>query len=274
MRLRTSEVIDALKNLRLQVSVVVATFVLFPILGVVLMPVMKPLLGATFAMGTLYLTLLPSTVQSSVSFTSIAGGNVAGAVSAATISNIAGMVFTPLLVMLIMGASTGVGWGSIVNVLTQLLIPFIIGQLLQPWAGDWVRGHRWLTKAVDRGTILIVVASGVAGATARGLWDEVTWSDAIALVIASAVILTIMMVTTWKAGHLLKLTRADNITLLMCGSKKSLATGLPMAAIIFPPHIVAAVTVPVIVFHQLQLMVAAVLARRLSMNTDGTESTW
>jgi sodium/bile acid cotransporter 7 len=274
MRLRTSEVIDALKNLRLQVSVVVATFVLFPILGVVLMPVMKPLLGATFAMGTLYLTLLPSTVQSSVSFTSIAGGNVAGAVSAATISNIAGMVFTPLLVMLIMGASTGVGWGSIVNVLTQLLIPFIIGQLLQPWAGDWVRGHRWLTKAVDRGTILIVVASGVAGATARGLWDEVTWSDAIALVIASAVILTIMMVTTWKAGHLLKLNRADNITLLMCGSKKSLATGLPMAAIIFPPHIVAAVTVPVIVFHQLQLMVAAVLARRLSMTADGTESTW
>lgn len=82
------------------------------------------------------------------------------------------------------------------------------------------------------------------------------------------------MVTTWKAGHLLKLNRADNITLLMCGSKKSLATGLPMAAIIFPPHIVAAVTVPVIVFHQLQLMVAAVLARRLSMTADGTESTW
>ena len=274
MRLRTSEVIDSLKNLRLQASVLAATFIVFPLIGVILMPVMKPLLGPTFAVGTLYLTLLPSTVQSSVSFTSIAGGNVAAAVSAATISNVLGMVFTPLLVMLIMGASTGVGWGSIVNVFTQLLIPFIIGQLLQPWTGDWVRKNRWLTKTVDRGTILIVVASGVAGATARGLWDEVSWTDAIALIFVSGVLLAIMMIGTWKFGHLIKLDRADNITLLMCGSKKSLATGLPMAAIIFPPHIVAAVTVPVIVFHQLQLMVAAVIARRLSMGSEGSESTW
>ena len=274
MRLRTSEVIDSLKNLRLQASVLAATFIVFPLIGVILMPVMKPLLGPTFAVGTLYLTLLPSTVQSSVSFTSIAGGNVAAAVSAATISNVLGMVFTPLLVMLIMGASTGVGWGSIVNVFTQLLIPFIIGQLLQPWTGDWVRKNRWLTKTVDRGTILIVVASGVAGATARGLWDEVSWTDAIALIFVSGVLLAIMMIGTWKFGHLIKLNRVDNITLLMCGSKKSLATGLPMAAIIFPPHIVAAVTVPVIVFHQLQLMVAAVIARRLSMGSEGSESTW
>ena len=274
MRLRTSEVIDSLKNLRLQASVLAATFIVFPLIGVILMPVMKPLLGPTFAVGTLYLTLLPSTVQSSVSFTSIAGGNVAAAVSAATISYVLGMVFTPLLVMLIMGASTGVGWGSIVNVFTQLLIPFIIGQLLQPWTGDWVRKNRWLTKTVDRGTILIVVASGVAGATARGLWDEVSWTDAIALIFVSGVLLAIMMIGTWKFGHLIKLDRADNITLLMCGSKKSLATGLPMAAIIFPPHIVAAVTVPVIVFHQLQLMVAAVIARRLSMGSEGSESTW
>ncbi|MDO5048281.1 MAG: bile acid:sodium symporter family protein [Actinomycetaceae bacterium] len=274
MRLRTSEVIEGLKNIRLQGGVLVATFVVFPLIGVILMPAMKPLLGATFAVGALYLTLLPSTVQSSVSFTSIAGGNVAGAVCAATISNISGMVFTPLLVMLIMGASTGVGWGSIVNVLTQLLIPFVIGQFLQPWAGDWVRRSKWLTKSVDRGTILIVVASGVAGATARGLWDEVTWMDAIALVLVSGVMLSIMMLGTWHAGKALKLNRADNIALLMCGSKKSLATGLPMAAIIFPPHIVAAVTVPVIVFHQLQLMVAAILARRLSMSAPESETTW
>lgn len=274
MRLRTREVWEGLKNIKLQGSVLLATFVVFPLLGVVLHPLMTPLLGATFAMGVLYLTLLPSTVQSSVSFTSIAGGNVAGAVCAATISNIGGMVLTPLLVMLIMGASTGVGWGSIVNVLTQLLIPFIIGQFLQPFAGDWVRGNKWLTKSVDRGTILIVVASGVAGATARGLWDGVTWMDAVALIIASGVLLAIMMFGTWKAGHLLKLNRADNIALLMCGSKKSLATGLPMAAIIFPPHIVAAVTVPVIVFHQLQLMVAAVLSRRLSLTSESGESTW
>ncbi|MDO5035192.1 MAG: bile acid:sodium symporter family protein [Actinomycetaceae bacterium] len=275
MRLPTSEIVDGLKNIKLQLSVLLSTFVVFPLLGVITMPLMKPMLGTTFALGLLYLTLLPSTVQSSVSFTSIAGGNVAAAVTSATISNTLGMVFTPLLVMLIMGASTGVGWGSIVDVLTKLLIPFIIGQFLQPKLGDRVRANKWLTKSVDRGTILIVVASSVAGATARGLWDTLTWGDAAGLVVASGVLLAVMMFGTWKAGHLLKMNRRDNIALLMCGSKKSLATGLPMAAIIFPPHIVAAVTVPVIVFHQLQLMVAAIIARRLSLTTsDSEETTW
>lgn len=275
MRLRTSEIIEGLKNLKLQASVLASTFLVFPILGALTEPLFRPWLGATFALGLLYLTLLPSTVQSSISFTSIAGGNVAGAVCAATISNILGMAITPLLVMIIMGASTGVGWGSIVDVLVKLLIPFIIGQLLQPKLGGVVRANKWLTKTVDRGTILIVVASSVAGATARGLWSTLTWGDAIGLVIASGILLAIMMTASWKAGHLLKMNRGDNIALLMCGSKKSLATGLPMAAIIFPPHIVAAVTVPVIVFHQLQLMAAAVIAKRLAASTEQTgENTW
>ncbi|MDO5719581.1 MAG: bile acid:sodium symporter family protein [Actinomycetaceae bacterium] len=273
MRLRTSEVWEGLKNLRLQGSVFASTFLFFPIIGLLFYPIATPFLGEHFATGLLYLTLLPSTVQSSVSFTSIAGGNVAGAVCSATISNVLGMAVTPLLVMLIMGASTGVGWQSVIDVLVKLLIPFILGQLLQPRFGDWVRRSRWLTKTVDRGTILIVVAAGVAGATARGLWSEVTWTDALGLVIASGIILAVMMLGTWHSAKLLSLNRSDAIALLMCGSKKSLATGLPMAAIIFPPHIVAAVTVPVIVFHQLQLMVAAVLARRLSLG-GAQETTW
>lgn len=273
MRLRTSEIIDGLKNIKLQAGVLIATFVAFPILGVIFTPLVKPMLGATFTLGLVYLTLLPSTVQSSVSFTSIAGGNVAGAVCAATISNTLGMVFTPLLVMLVMGTQTGVGWSSIIDVLVKLLIPFIIGQLLQPKLGDAVRANKWLTKSVDRGTILIVVASSVAGATARGLWDTLTWGEAFGLIVASGALLAIMMFGTWKVGHLLKMNREDNIALLMCGSKKSLATGLPMAAIIFEPHVVAAVTVPVIVFHQLQLMVAAVISRKL-VSTNESESTW
>lgn len=274
MRLPTREVWDGLRNIRLQGAVLVATFVLFPLLGVATHPLFTPLLGAAFATGTLYLTLLPSTVQSSVSFTSIAGGNIAGAVCAATISNISGMFLTPILVMLVMGASTGVGWDSVVKVVIQLLLPFIVGQFLQPYLGERVRASKWLTKGVDRGTIIIVVTAGVAGATARGLWDDVTWIDAVELVFVSAVILAVMLALTWFGGKALKLNRADRIALLMCGSKKSLATGLPMAAIIFPVHIVAAVTVPVIVFHQLQLMVAAVLARHLAITGAADNSTW
>lgn len=263
-RLKTREVIDGLKNIKLQGGVALATFVIFPIVGIVLHPVWVWLLGPVFAMGTLYVTLLPSTVQSSVSFTSIANGNVAGAVCAATISNTVGVILTPALVFIVMGRESGIDPTRILNVLLELLLPFIIGQLLQPLIGEWVRRHRWLTKTVDRGTIIIVVTSAVCGATARGLWSHVTWQQAVLLLVSSAVILAIMLAVTWGMGALMKMPKGDKVALLMCGSKKSLATGLPMATIIFPLSTVAAVTVPIIIFHQLQLMVCAYISRSMA----------
>lgn len=275
MRLRTSEVWAGLTNYRLQGSVFICTFLLFPIAGLALSTAATPLLGATFALGLLYLSLLPSTVQSSVSFTSIAGGNVAGAVCAATISNISGMLLTPALVWLFIGASSGIDASSVVDVLLKLLLPFCVGQILQPWVGDWVRGRKFLTRAVDRGTILIVVAASITGATARGLWASVSIREVFWLLVFSLLLLAATFLFTWFLGARLGLNWGDRITLLMCGSKKSLATGLPMAAIIFPPAIVAAVTIPVIIFHQLQLMVAAVISRRLAVARHvGEESTW
>ncbi|NLW14016.1 MAG: bile acid:sodium symporter, partial [Trueperella sp.] len=141
MRLRTSEVIEGLKNIKLQTAVLVATYVIFPLLGLAFYWLSGPIIGTAFATGLLYLSLLPSTVQSSVTFVSIARGDVASAVCAATISNILGMFLTPVLVLLFMNlddASTG----GIQSVLLKLLLPFIIGQLLQPIVGDWVRRHR------------------------------------------------------------------------------------------------------------------------------------
>lgn len=263
-RLPTREVIAGLSNLRLQGAVFAATYLVFPLIGWATHTLHTNLLGPLFATGTLYLTLLPSTVQSSVSFTSIARGNVAGAVCSATLSNIVGVLATPALVYLLMGRDSGVDPSRILNVVAQLLLPFVCGQLLQPRLGAWVRKRRWLTKGVDHGTILIVVTSAVCGATARGLWDGVTGVHIAGLLASSGLILAALLALTWWGGRLLGLDRADRIVLLMCGSKKSLATGLPMASIIFPASTLAAVTVPVIVFHQLQLFVCALLARRLA----------
>lgn len=275
MRLRTSEVWAGLTNYRLQVSVFICTFLLFPLAGWALSTLATPLIGATFALGLLYLSLLPSTVQSSVSFTSIAGGNIAGAVCAATISNILGMLLTPALVWLYIGASSGIQASSVVDVLLRLLLPFCLGQLLQPWVGDWLRGQKYLTKFVDRGTILIVVTASITGATAKGLWQSVSLREVFWLLVFSLILLAASFLFTWFLGAHLGLRWEDRIALLMCGSKKSLATGLPMAAIIFPPAVVAAVTIPVIVFHQLQLLAAAVISRRLLVVREvGEESTW
>lgn len=274
MRLSTREVWAGLRNWRLQGGILAATYVVFPVLGLVTAWAIEPLVGAPLAAGVLYLSLLPSTVQSSVAFTSVARGNVAGAICGATVSNVAGMVVTPLLVLWLMsgpgGAAGGAdgptgGLGGLRTVLLQLLLPFVVGQLLQPWVGDWVRARRWLTLGVDRGTILVVVFGAVAAASSAGVWSSVSGWSIVALLVVSALVLAAMLALTWWGGAALRLSTEDRIALLMCGSKKSLATGLPMASVLFPVAVAGVVAVPVIVFHQLQLVVCAVLARRLAL---------
>lgn len=264
LRLSTREVIGGLRNWKLQGGIFASTFVLFPLLGLLIHWAAEPLLGAALATGVLYLTLLPSTVQSSVAFVSVARGNIAGAICAATISNVAGMFLTPLLVLWLMNSSGSQGLGGIQAVLLQLLLPFILGQLLQPFFGEWVRGHRPLTKVLDQGTVILLVFSAVASATADGVWSQVSWLMLVALLGISGVLLTVMLFATWFGGSAMRLPREDRTALLMCGSKKSLATGLPMALVIFPAATAATIAVPVIIFHQLQLVVCAGLARRIA----------
>nr|WP_194719886.1 bile acid:sodium symporter family protein [Cellulosimicrobium arenosum] len=273
MRLSTREVWAGLRNVRLQGGILASTYVVFPVLGLVVAWAATPLVGAPLAAGLLYLSLLPSTVQSSVAFTSVARGNVAGAICGATVSNVLGMVITPLLVLWLMtdaagaSASDGAAHGldGLQTVLLQLLVPFVVGQLLQPWVGDRVRARRWLTLGVDRGTILVVVFSAVAAATSAGVWSTVSGWGLVALLGVSVVLLAAMLAITWWGGAALRLSTEDRIALLMCGSKKSLATGLPMASVLFPVAAAGVIAVPVIVFHQLQLVVCALLARRLAL---------
>lgn len=261
VRTSRSELHDAARAWRLQVAVLVATFVAFPALGVLahLVPGLGDLRG-----GVLYLALLPSTVQSSVVLTSVARGNVAGAITAATASNIAGIVATPVLVALLVGRSGGLGPGALVGVVTHLVVPFVAGQVAARWWAPWVRAHPTLTQVTDRGTVVLVAYVSVSGATVSGAWTSLTPGHLVVLVAVCAALLAAMLVGTWQAGAWLGLSRADRITLLMCGSKKSLATGLPMASVLFTPAVAASVALPVIVFHQLQLAVCAVLAQRLA----------
>ncbi len=265
MRLRTRDVLAGLRNLRLQGGILASTYLLFPVLALLVAGLAAPLVGAELARGLLFLSLLPSTVQSSVALTSVARGNVAGAICGATVSNVVGMVLTPLLVLTLMGSAGTVGPGGLRNVLLLLLLPFLVGQALQPWAGAWVRAHRHLTSAVDRTTILLVVFSAVTAATAGGVWAAVSGWAILALVVVCGVLLAVVLAANWWGGARLGLDLPDRIALLMCGSKKSLASGLPMASVLFSGAAAATVAVPVIVFHQTQLVVCAVIARRLAM---------
>ena len=250
-------------NLRLHAAVLATTFLVFPLLGLACGAV--PGLAPTVAAGLLFLTLLPSTVQSSIGFTAIAGGNVAAAVCSASFSNLLGIVLTPLLAALLMGRSgAGFSWDAAEKIVLQLLVPFLAGHLLRPLIGGWVARHRALVSYVDRGSILLVVYTAFSAAVVAGLWRQMP-APQLALILAiSTVLLAVVLAFTWALGRALGLPREDRLVLLFCGSKKSLASGVPIAGVLFPAAQVGAVILPVMVFHQIQLIACAFIARRFA----------
>jgi len=262
-RLSTQAVIAGLVHWRLHLVVSAATWVVFPLLGLLVVQLPEAVLPRPLALGVLYLCCLPSTVQSSIAFTSIAGGNVPAAICSATLSSLLGVVLTPVLVGVLMGASGGgVSLDSIRSIALQLLAPFVAGHLLRPVIGKWVEGHRALTGYTDRGTILMVVYGAFSEAVGQGLWSRLTPGGLAAMAVISCLLLAGMLVSTGWAARRLRFSREDEIAIVFCGSKKSLATGVPMANVLFPPAVVGPMVLPLMLFHQIQLMVCAVLARR------------
>ena len=259
------------RNWRLHIATLGVTFALFPLLGIGVHAL--PFIPPEFATGLLFLTLLPSTVQSSIAFTAIARGNVAAAVCAASFSNLIGIVLTPALVALLMGGATGgVSWASVETILLQLLVPFVLGHLLRPWIGGFVaRNKSWLTR-VDRGSILLVVYSAFGAAVVEGLWHKVAPSSLLLLALLCLILLAIVLGITTLLGRLLHLPREDAIVLLFCGSKKSLASGVPMAGVLFAPAQVGIVLLPMMLFHQLQLIACALIAPRLAARPSSSSS--
>lgn len=261
MRLRTSEIVTGLTNVKVQGLIAFFTYIFFPALGFALHPVLVPLAGDGFATGFFFLCLLPSTIQSSVTFTSIAKGDTAAALCAATVSNLVGMVITPALVVLFL--HVGGSEASYTKILVQLLLPFILGQLLQRWAGDHLRRHPHLLKFYDQATIVLIVFSATLDSTAAGVWTGVHPLQLVLLVVVSALILAIVLPLTWWSAGKLGISRPGQVAVMMCGSKKSLSTGLPMAQALFPAAAIGPIAVPLIAFHQIQLIVCAMLASRL-----------
>ncbi|WP_340265970.1 bile acid:sodium symporter family protein [Sphingobium mellinum] len=251
------------KAWKLHLATLAVSFLLFPLIGLALQRIgtIPPGLRA----GLLFLTLLPSTVQSSIAFTAIARGNVAAAVVSASFSNLLGIVVTPLLVALLMqkgGAGATLPLSSVEGIVLQLLLPFLLGHLARPWVGGFVARHRAMLGRVDRATILLIVYSAFSAAVVEGLWHRVSRAELALLAAICGGVLAAVLFVTWALARAMRLSREDAIVLQFCGSKKSLATGVPMAGVLFPASAVGPILLPLMLFHQIQLMACAVLARR------------
>nr|WP_315231386.1 bile acid:sodium symporter family protein [uncultured Albidiferax sp.] len=264
-RLSRAAVVAGLSHWRLHLLVLGCTFVLFPLLGLGLKPLFSAMLTPDLALGMLFLCALPATVQSAIAFTAMARGNVAAAVCSASASSLIGVFITPLLVSLIVvagGVSTANPWDAVGRIMLQLMLPFVAGQLLQPWVGDTVKRHAAGLKFVDQGSILLVVYTAFSAAVVEGLWKQVPPVVLIGLVAACCLLLALALALTTWGSRWLGFSKEDEVTIVFCGSKKSLASGVPMAKVLFAAHTVGVMLLPLMVFHQIQLMVCAVLAQR------------
>ena len=267
-RLPTRSVVAGLAHWRLHLAILLATFVFFPAVGLLLRALVPHALPRPPWLGELFVCALPSTVPSSIAFTSIARGNVAAAVVAATASNLLGIVVTPVLTGFLLARHGGISLDGVRDIAVQLLLPFVAGQLLQPVIGAWaVRRKSWLAIS-DRGSIILVVYTAFSAAVTGGIWHLVGVRDLAALAAVNAVILGAALLLTWHGARRAGFSREDAIAILCCGSKKWLATGVPMARVLFSGPDVGLAVLPLMLFHQMQLMACAVIARRLA---DGGE---
>ncbi|MCG8274829.1 bile acid:sodium symporter family protein [Stenotrophomonas sp. NLF4-10] len=263
-RLPREAVVAGLLHWRLHLLILACTFVLFPLLGLAFKPLDGRVLTPELYLGVLFLCALPSTVQSSIAFTSMAGGNVPAAVCAASLSSILGVFLTPLLMGVLAGAQGGMAdpLHAVGAIMLQLLVPFVAGHLLRPWLARWVERQRALLRHTDQGTVLLVVYGAFGESVSEGLWHDTPLGSLLAVALVSAVLLAIAMPgITWLARRL-GFGREDEIPIVFCGSKKSLATGVPIAKVLFAGGSLGAIVLPVMVYHQLQLVVCAMVARR------------
>ncbi len=263
-RLSRQAIIAGALHWRLHLTILAATFLLFPLLGLLGKPLFALALTPELVIGMLFLCALPSTVQSSIAFTSMAGGNVPAAVCSASASSLIGVFVTPLLMLALVGAHAGAGnpVQAIGAIMLQLLVPFVAGHLLRPLVGGWVERQRAVLRYTDQGTILLVVYTAFSAAVIEGLWRQTPPLALVAVLVLSSALLAVAMTLIAVAARRLGFARADRIAIVFCGSKKSLATGIPMAKVLFAGGTLGAVMLPVMVFHQVQLIVCAVLAKR------------
>ncbi|MGK2911722.1 MAG: bile acid:sodium symporter family protein [Sphingobium sp.] len=262
-RLSPQAAISGILQWKLHIAVLLCTFALFPLLGIGVSKLAPHTLPVPLVTGIVFLCVLPSTVQSSIAFTSIARGNVAAALCAASASNIIGVFLSPVLAgWLLHTNGVKLDFGVFRDIMLQLLAPFVAGQLLRPLIGTFIqRNKQWLGYA-DRGSILLIIYVAFSKGMVDNVWREVSVTDLLILIVILMLLLAIVILLTGLIGRrLMAMPVEDEIVLQFCGSKKSLASGLPIATVLFSGPTLSLIVLPLMIFHQIQLIVCAILAR-------------
>ncbi len=268
-RLSTEETLAGVRHWRLHVTILACTFVVFPLLGAPMLLLPDGFVSDAVRAGLVFLCLAPSTVQSSINMTSLAGGNVPAAMISATASNVLGVVLTPLLVMLLLPTNGGgFSWQIALDVFVQLLLPFFLGQISRFATARFMARNRARLKLLDQFVIVLIVYGAFSDMFATGKWRQLGWNELLVTLGFTLPLLAFMLWFTWNLSRWLEFDRPDRIAIMFCGTKKSLVTGVPIAAVLFPAATVGMLVVPLMIYHQAQIITSSLIAARLSASAS------
>jgi len=263
VNLSSEQIRHGLKNWRLHIMVQAFTFVVFPVIWLICDKAFGAYIPALLMLGFLYLCALPSTISSSVALTGSAGGNVPAAILNASMSSVFGIFMTPWLVSLVIGTgSGGIDLGpTLLKLSLMLLLPLVLGQLVRPLIGKFFAKHKKYTNLIDKIVILLLVYAAFCNSMVSGLWQ--TQGNAVIAMafVGSGVLLAVILLLTTGTARALKFNHADKVAAVFCATKKSLAAGAPMAALIFGNNPgLGLILLPIMIYHPLQLIVCSVMA--------------
>jgi sodium/bile acid cotransporter 7 len=255
-------------NWRLHLIIQTFTFAIFPILGLATDAVVAavwPEAPVALRQGLLYLCVLPSTVSTSVVLTAVAGGNTPGALFNAALSNIAGVLLTPVLVEFLMRQTgSGASFAPLLGKIILLtLVPFAAGLLLRRFIHAWFDARKIWAARLSNAVILFIVYGAFCDSVAARVWERYGWTLTLQAIALVCVLFAAVSALNVAVNRLARLSRADAIASYFCSVKKTLAMGVPLAVLIFgdTPDL-SLILLPTMLYHPLQLFLNGVLANR------------
>jgi sodium/bile acid cotransporter 7 len=268
LALSTRSLREGMSRWKLHVLVQTLTFVAFPLLFLPFRAIFGGIIPEGLMLGFLYLCALPSTISSSVAMTAIGKGNVPAAIFNATLSSLLGILLTPAIVGLVidMQGAGGMSFSqAVINIATLLFLPFVLGQVLRPVFGNLAARHKKFINTFDKLVILMLVYGSFCDSVKSGLWTN-NGLEVIGLTIGGAALfLGMALYISTKVSRWLGFPMEDRITAIFCGSKKTLASGVPMARLLFGAHpALGMIVLPIMFYHQLQLFVCSIMAGRFA----------
>jgi sodium/bile acid cotransporter 7 len=271
LRLSVDKLKAGLVNWKMHIVVQLSTFLFFPLLVLAFRPLFINTDFELLWLGIFFLAALPSTVSSSVVMVSIAKGNIPAAIFNSSISSLIGVVVTPLWVGLFIASATGDFDVTqvFIKLIIQVLLPVIIGISLNSRFGNIAEKYKKQLKYFDQAVILSIIYTSFCKSFSDHIFEGFTALELVGLASGMMTLFFVVFLCVGLLSRLFGFSDEDRITVLFCGSKKSLVHGTVMSKVLFQHStITGIILLPLMLYHALQLIAASIIAQSMARRKE------